>query len=74
VEFKTEHQKLDHTPTGKVTANEIEYARQDVACTLDLSNPAKQEFDLHPIERLSGHVKTGQRWPWQNRPTEMARD
>jgi hypothetical protein len=23
---------------------------------------------------LSGHVKTGQRWPWQNRPTEMARD
>src|SRR5215469_4904933 len=23
---------------------------------------------------LSGHVKTGQRWSWQNRPTEMARD
>ena len=25
-------------------------------------------------EALSGHVKTGQRWSWQNRPTEMARD
>ena len=23
---------------------------------------------------LSGHVKTGQRWPWQNRPMDMARD
>jgi len=50
VEFKTKHQKLDHTPTGKVTVNEIEYARQDVACTLDLLNAAKEEFDLHPIE------------------------
>jgi hypothetical protein len=49
-EFKTKHQKIDHTPTGKVTVNEIEYARQDVACTLDLVNAAKQEFDLHPIE------------------------
>jgi hypothetical protein len=49
-EFKTKHQKLDHTPTGKVTVNEIEYARQDVACTLDVLNGAKQEFNLHPIE------------------------
>jgi hypothetical protein len=23
---------------------------------------------------LSGHVKTGQRWSWQKRPTEMARN
>jgi hypothetical protein len=51
VEFKTKHQKLNHTPTGKLTVNEIEYARQDVACTLDLLNAAKQEFDLHPIEQ-----------------------
>jgi hypothetical protein len=50
-EFKTGHQKIDHTPTGKVTVNEIHYARQDVACTVDLLNAAKQEFDLHPIEQ-----------------------
>ena len=48
-EFKTEHQKIDHKPTGKVTLEEIEYARADVACTVDLLNAVKQEFDLHPI-------------------------
>jgi len=48
-EFKTEHQKIDHTPTGKVTVKELEYARGDVACTVDLLNAVKQEFDLHPI-------------------------
>jgi len=48
-ELKTAHQKIDHTPTGKVTVDEIEYARNDVACTVDLLNAVKQEFDLHPI-------------------------
>jgi hypothetical protein len=48
-ELKTEHQKLDHTPTGKVTFEEIEYGRSDVPCTVDVLNAAKQEFDLHPI-------------------------
>ena len=48
-EFKTEHQKLDHTPTGTITLKEIEYARNDVACTVDMLNATKQEFDLHPI-------------------------
>jgi hypothetical protein len=48
-EFKTEHQKIDHSPTGTVTVQEIEYARGDVACTVDLLNATKQEFDLHPI-------------------------
>jgi len=48
-EFKTEHQKIDHQPTGKVTVQEINYARNDVSCTIDLLNEAKQEFDLHPI-------------------------
>ena len=28
---------------------EIQYARNDVACTVDLLNAVKQEFDLHPI-------------------------
>ena len=49
-EFKTEHQKLDHDPTGKVAPEEIEYARNDVPCTVDLLNVSKQEFDLHPID------------------------
>jgi len=48
-EFKTEHQKIDHTPTGKITPEEIAYARNDVPCTVDVLNAAKQEFDLHPI-------------------------
>jgi hypothetical protein len=42
-------QKIDHTPTGKVTLGEISYARQDVRCTVALLNAAKHEFDLHPI-------------------------
>jgi len=49
-ELKTEHQKKkDHEPTGKVTLNEIEYARQDGRCTVDALNRLKQEFDEHPI-------------------------
>jgi hypothetical protein len=50
-EFKTAHQKIDHTPTGKVTLEEIGYGRNDVPCTVDLLNAAKQEFDLHPIAK-----------------------
>lgn len=48
-ELKTQHQKIDHTPTGRVTLEEIEYARNDVPCIVDVLNAAKQEFDLHPI-------------------------
>jgi hypothetical protein len=48
-DLKTEHQKIDHTPTGTITLEEIEYARNDVPCTVDVLNAAKQEFDLHPI-------------------------
>lgn len=40
----------NRSPThGKSTREEVEYARGDVACTVDLLNAAKQEFDLHPI-------------------------
>jgi hypothetical protein len=48
--LKTEHQKIEHTPTGKITPEEITYARNDVPCTVDVLNAAKQEFDLHPID------------------------
>jgi hypothetical protein len=48
-ELKTENQKIDHEPTGEVTPEEIEYARQDGRCTVDALNALKQEFDKHPI-------------------------
>jgi hypothetical protein len=48
-EFKTEHQKIEHEPTGEVTIEEIEYARQDGRCTVDALNALKEEFDKHPI-------------------------
>ncbi len=41
--------KIDHKPTGRVTAKEITYGRRDVKCTAELLNAAKKEFDLHPI-------------------------
>ena len=33
-----------------------------------------QRNPMELVEVLSGHVKTGQWWPRQNRPTEMTRD
>ena len=55
-ELKTEHQKLDHEPTGEVTPEEIEYARQDGRCTVDALNALKQEFDKHPIALRPYHA------------------
>jgi hypothetical protein len=48
-ELETEHRKIDHEPTGKITPDEIEYARQDGRCTVDALNELKREFDQHPI-------------------------
>jgi hypothetical protein len=49
-ELNTEHRKAeDHEPTGQVTPEEIEYARQDGRCTVDVLNALKREFDKHPI-------------------------
>jgi hypothetical protein len=48
-ELKTANQKLEHAPTGEVTFEEIEYARQDGRCTVDALNALKEEFDKHPI-------------------------
>ncbi len=41
--------KLDHTPTGRITDEEITYCREDVRATADLLNAMKNEFDRHPI-------------------------
>lgn len=46
-ELHTKHQKYDHEPTGTVTIDEIEYARQDVRCTVDVLNCLKEEFARH---------------------------
>ncbi len=55
-ELKTEHQKQDHEPAGKVTPEEIDYARQDVRCTVDVLNALKREFDKHPIALKPYHA------------------
>jgi len=45
--------KLDHKPTGKVTLEEIEYCRGDVAATLRLLNAQRREYETYPISLLS---------------------
>jgi hypothetical protein len=42
--------KIEHKPTGRVTAKEIEYCRGDVGATARLLNAMKAEFDRHPID------------------------
>jgi len=49
-QLKTKNQKKkEHSPTGRVTIEEVEYARQDGRCTVDCLNGLKREFDQHPI-------------------------
>jgi hypothetical protein len=48
-ELNCEHRKIEHQPTGEVTFEEIEYARQNGRCTVDALNALKEEFDKHPI-------------------------
>ncbi len=55
-ELQTENQKIDHEPTGEVTIEEIEYARQDGRCTVDALNALKEEFDKHPISLNPCHA------------------
>jgi hypothetical protein len=42
--------KMKHDPTGRVTAEEVDYCRQDVRSTTALLNAMKREFDQHPID------------------------
>lgn len=50
------HGKLDHKPTGRVSAEEIEYCRQDVRATVALLNEMRCEFDRHPIDLQPEHA------------------
>lgn len=47
----TRNQKFDHEPRGTVSAEELEYCRQDVRCTVDALNSLKEEFDRHPVNK-----------------------
>src|SRR5713101_4337870 len=47
--FGSQPEKMEHEPTGRVTEQEITYARQDVRATPGLLNALKQEYSLHPI-------------------------
>ena len=55
-ELKTKNQKIEHEPTGEVTFEEIDYARQDGRCTEDCLNALKNEFDKHPIALRPDHA------------------
>jgi hypothetical protein len=50
--FNATEQKQNHTRSGRVTKEDIDYARQDVKCTTALLNAMKREFDRHPIDLL----------------------
>lgn len=60
-------------PTGKVTVDEINYARQDVACTLDLLNAAKQEFDYETDPIRSNQHAWNSKLNIRNSITHLAR-
>lgn len=47
--FETAHQKLDHRPTGRVSAEEVEYGRGDVLATYDLAEALVAEYARHPV-------------------------
>ena len=47
--FETAHQKLDHEPTGRVTPEEVTYARGDVLATYDLAEALLAEYERHPV-------------------------
>src|SRR5438093_6403218 len=44
--------KLDHTPSGRVTREEIDYCRQDVRATVGLLNALLAEFRRYPLGEL----------------------
>jgi hypothetical protein len=48
-QLHTKNQKFGHDPSGTVTQEELEYARQDVRCSVDVLNSLKKEFHRHPI-------------------------
>jgi hypothetical protein len=54
--FGSKPEKMEHEPTGLVTEEEIDYARQDVRATLGLLNALRSEYELHPISLRPDHA------------------
>jgi hypothetical protein len=54
--FASKPSKIEHEPTGRVTAEELTYSRQDVRATLGLLNAVKHEYERHPISLLPEHA------------------
>lgn len=48
--FGVEHGKDDHTPTGRITPEEIGYCRHDVRATWELFEKLREEYERHPID------------------------
>jgi DNA polymerase type B, organellar and viral len=42
--------KLPHTPTGKITTDEVTYCRNDVRITVALLNALKREYETFPLD------------------------
>ena len=68
----------ERRPAG-LTPEELALTKSDSIAVLSVSGKLESVLDVRDRDNLqgfvlSGHVKSGQRWPWQNRPTEMARD
>ncbi len=42
----------DYQPTGRISAEELTYCRQDVRATTAVLNELKREFDRHPLPKL----------------------
>ena len=49
--FGSQAEKMQYEPTGRITEDELTYARQDVRATLGLLNALKHEYEQHPITR-----------------------
>ncbi len=44
--------KLDHTPTGRVSVEELNYNQGDLRATVRLLNALRADFDAHPLDDL----------------------
>jgi hypothetical protein len=54
--YGLEGKTSNHTPSGLVTIEEIEYNRKDVRETVALLNAAHADFDRHPIDLNPDHA------------------
>ena len=44
--------KIEHTPTGLVTLEELDYNQGDLRASVGLLNDLRADFDTHPLDDL----------------------